>query len=235
MERTQLDLDFQALTGLNYTVSDLIANAQTDDEQQKVYDFIYWNIKQGRILEVPANAALVESIMGTIESLNKKSTIEDVTEDDEEKYTAEEAAAYNATLPGAKKAGDVKIEGQEAVLYTTETAAAYNATLDGAVKAGDVETPAIEEVLYTAEDEEVIAGTKQPGDVKIEGQEAVLYTEETAAAHNATLDGAVNVGDVETAAVPATTYTQEEADAYNATLNGAVKAGDPKPVQQNQP
>lgn len=230
----ELNKKFQQLTGLNFIdIEKIIADASDDEAQQKAYDFIHWNIKQGRILEMDKFAELADAIEEAISGLNKKSTVEDVTEEDEGKYTAAEAAAYNATLTGAVKAGDEKTPAQSEVLYTAETAAAYNATLDGAVSEGDVETPAIEEVLYTAEDEEVIAGTKQVGDVKIEGQEAVLYTAETAAAHNATLDGAVSEGDIEIAAIPATTYTQEEADAYNATLTGAVKAGDPKPAQTN--
>lgn len=71
-------------------------------------------------------------------------------------YTAEEAIAYNATLPGAMPVGDLTSE--QATTYnewaqgaggpggevktdniglTAEEAAAYNAHLDGAVKAGD--------------------------------------------------------------------------------------------------
>jgi len=79
---TQLDLNFQVLTGLNYTVSDMIKDASTDEEKQKAYNFITWNIKQGRILEVPDNAILVKSIMDEIKDLDIKSTIEDIIVED---------------------------------------------------------------------------------------------------------------------------------------------------------
>ena len=79
---TQLDLNFQALTGLNYTVSDMIKDASTAEEKQKVYDLITWNIKQGRILEVPDNAELVELIMNEIKDLDTKSTIVDIIVED---------------------------------------------------------------------------------------------------------------------------------------------------------
>ena len=75
-------------------------------------------------------------------------------------YTAETAAAYNATLPGALPVGDLTSE--QATTYngwraanhqdwpiksdkiglTEEEAAAYNADLEGAVKAGDPIKPA---------------------------------------------------------------------------------------------
>lgn len=76
-------------------------------------------------------------------------------------YTAETAAAYNATLPGAMPVGDLTSEQadtynawaqgvggpggtpkSDSVGLTEEEAAAYNAHLDGAVKAGDPIKPA---------------------------------------------------------------------------------------------
>ena len=54
-----------------------------------------------------------------------------------EKYSAEEAIAYNAQLPGAAKA--------QGNTLTAEEAASYNAKLKGAVKEGDsksAKTPA---------------------------------------------------------------------------------------------
>ena len=111
---TQLDKDFQALTGLRYTISQIVESASTPEEKQKAYDFISWNIKQGRIMEKATNKALAEAIMNEIKSLDQKSTIDDVVE--QETYTAEEAAAYNATLPGAIKEGD-EIDSNELVPY----------------------------------------------------------------------------------------------------------------------
>ena len=76
-----------------------------------------------------------------------------------EKYSAEEAIAHNAPLPGALQA-DVALTEEQARAYnakitgaaketgntlTAEEAASYNATLEGAVKADDskpVKTPA---------------------------------------------------------------------------------------------
>lgn len=76
-----------------------------------------------------------------------------------EKYSAEEAIAHNAQLPGALQAGKALTQ-EEAGAYnakiagaakaagntlTAEEAASYNATLEGAVKAGDskpAKTPA---------------------------------------------------------------------------------------------
>ena len=111
---TQLDRDFQALTGLRYNVSQLVEGASTAEEKQKVYDYISWNIKKGRIMEKANNKALETAILNSIKNLNQNSTIDDVEE--QEVYTAEEAAAYNATLPGAIKAGD-EIDSDEIVPY----------------------------------------------------------------------------------------------------------------------
>lgn len=77
-------------------------------------------------------------------------------------YTAETAAAYNATLPGAMPVGDLTeaqaetynawwsqqpggVNGtakSDSIGLTAEEAAAYNAHLEGAVKAGDPIKPA---------------------------------------------------------------------------------------------
>ena len=108
----QLDKDFQALTGLRYDISQLVEGASTAEEKQKVYNFISWNIKKGRIMEKANNKALETAILDSIKSLNQNSTIDDVVET----YTAEEAAAYNATLPGAIKEGD-EMDSNEIVPY----------------------------------------------------------------------------------------------------------------------
>jgi hypothetical protein len=61
------------------------------------------------------------------------------------KYTAEQAAAYNATLTGAVKAGDS--DGNSGT-YTESTAATHNATLTGAVDTDDVNPNALSIVAH---------------------------------------------------------------------------------------
>lgn len=99
---------------------------------------------------------------------NKKSQVskpEEVTE----KYSAEEAIAHNAQLPGALQVGvaltqeqasayNAKITGGAAKVegntLTAEEAASYNATLKDAVKAGDrkpAKTPAEQTPAESAE------------------------------------------------------------------------------------
>jgi hypothetical protein len=92
-------------------------------------------------------------------------------------YTAVEAAAYNATLPGAKQAGDVQtpaVAAQDAVLY---------ADVDEYNDAKGTELTA--EQFGALDEEDKI---KTPA---VAAQEEVLYTAETAAAYNATLPGAI--------------------------------------------
>ena len=103
-----------------------------------------------------------------------------------------------------------------ATYYTAAEADAHNATLDDAVDEDDVEIPAQyalttdEEVdngkTYYTEDGGVYTEVENPTDEDIEDyyeliSAAVNYTAESAAAHNATLPGAVHEGDVNDAAV----------------------------------
>lgn len=122
--------------------------------------------------------------------------------------TEEEAKAINASLSGAVSAGDEAVPAKN---YTEESAAAYNETLTGAVKAGYVittgnvtaaaafSTPMIltaGQKFTAAQAKEYnsnLEGAKTTSDVEFS---AVLYTEETAAAYNATLPGAVKAGSV---------------------------------------
>jgi hypothetical protein len=93
-------------------------------------------------------------------------------------YTAVEAAAYNATLEGAKQAGDVQtpaVAAQDAVLY---------ADVDEYNDAKGTELTA--EQFGALDEEDKI---KTPA---VAAQEEVLYTAETAAAYNATLPEAVS-------------------------------------------
>ena len=164
-----------------------------------------------------------------------------------ETYTAEEAAAYNAQLPGAVKAGDVQtpaVEGQEAVeaknaVYSFEsfnneekevkygegTVEVIELREDGAtVKVIENESTDPNAADFTNLEFNVNSldetatlqlfsteGLAQPiwvtfekvsdaveGQEAIAAQDAVLYTEETAAAYNAELEGAVKEGDPKT-------------------------------------
>lgn len=133
----------------------------------------------------------------------------------EEKYTAEEALAYNAALDGAVKEGDPKPSPGN---YTADEAKEYNATLPGAVKEGD-DKP--EDDTYTAEEAAThnasLSGAVKEGDAK---PSPGNYTADEAAVYNANLPGAVSTSTTKK------TYTADDASAYNATLDGAVKAGD---------
>jgi hypothetical protein len=115
------------------------------------------------------------------------------TEETPEVYTAETAAAYNATLPGAKTTSDWKVEpveavegveAQEAVLY--EDADEYN-TAKG--------TELTDEQFEALDEAEKIKTPAVEGVEAVEAVEGVHYTQEEADAYNATLDGAVKAGD----------------------------------------
>ena len=95
-------------------------------------------------------------------------------------YTEATAAAYNATLGGAKHAGDVQTAGSAAVPYT-----------------GFEEYNEINETTLTEEQYEALSEEEK---IKTPAVPEVLYTEATAAAYNATLGGAKHAGDVKVAA-----------------------------------
>lgn len=153
-------------------------------------------------------------------------------------WTEADANTYNATLNGAWHEGDN-------IYYTAEEAKAYNAALDGAVKAGD-SYPAAEPEYYSFEEwkqknpdlassfswmsendywNNYVPNLDWNGGsvIKTAGHDAGTYTDETAAAYNATLSGAVSTSTIRIANV-----TAAQAIEHNATLSGAVKAGDPK-------
>ena len=96
-----------------------------------------------------------------------------------------EAAAYNATLTGAKKKGD-KLDKTQA--------AAYNATLTGAKKTGD-KLDKTQAATYNA----ALPGAKAKGNT---------VTPEQAATYNAALTGAISPGD-------SVNPTEAQANAYN--------------------
>ena len=159
-----------------------------------------------------------------------------------ETYTAEEAAAYNAKLPGAVKEGDLTGEDQQN--YTAEEAAAYNAELPGAVEEEDLkekkrnytEAEVLEHnyALEGAVGQNVViteemATAYENAYGEDDDYEALVanakFTKEQAEKYNATLAGAWTTEMIK----PATHYTAEEAAAYNATLTGAVTTDDVNP------
>lgn len=153
-------------------------------------------------------------------------------------YTEADANAYNATLPGAIHAGDVKatFTEEEAIeingalsgavaegdnhSYTDTEAAAYNAALPGAVKKGDVKTPAQEAVEYDSYEEFITSKTNYAWMTQAEYEQALAdakaYPQDTWRNYIYKI-----------APSEAVYYTNEdEVKQYNQTLEGAVKPGD---------
>lgn len=242
---TQLDKDFQALTGLRYTISQIVESASTPEEKQKAYDFISWNIKQGRIMEKATNKALAEAIMNEIKSLDQKSTIDDVVE--QETYTAEEAAAYNLTLEGALAYGAVKTPAVEAVeaqpaIYSF---ASFGVDNDAAYGTGTVKVIS-QDLQENATTIEVLtnepAGNTTPEEAAqfVGKQYIVQATElEVNKHYNLYSDTGLQTPiyvtvELVSEAVEAVEaqeevlYTNEEVDAHNAQLPGAKHEGDDK-------
>ena len=112
-----------------------------------------------------------------------------------------QAAAYNATLTGAKKTGD-KLDKTQA--------ATYNAALPGAKAEGNTVTP-----------EQAAAYNAALPDAKAEGN---TVTPEQAATYNAALTGAISPGDT-------VEPTEAQANAYNnIVLPEEIEKKMPKPV-----
>ena len=211
----ELSDKFSKFTGIRKDIGALIEGASTNDEKKKVYDHLMWHLRRGRILERPWDKELFEAIVPALqEELGiESSVIEDVTE--EETYTAEEAAAYNAQLPGAKTTDDWKVEPVEGVQYTEEEVLEANAALEGALEAG-VALTAEQATAYNI----AVTGAEKEADDELTAEEAAMY--------NANLEGAISTEDYKVEPVEGVKYTQEEADAYNAELDGAKHAGDAK-------
>lgn len=94
---------FLALTGITYLtddIEDLIDQIEDDEAKETFIDKLAWHIAGG----------------AGMEELNDTSEPSDEGEPTVETYTAEEAAAYNATLPGAIAEGD-EIDSNEIVPY----------------------------------------------------------------------------------------------------------------------
>ena len=141
-----------------------------------------------------------------------------VTEEQQEEqqtYSAAEAAAYNAQLEGAVSTDDYKVEPVEGVHYTEEEVLEANAALEGALEAGE---PLTEE--QAAAYNIAVPGASKEAEEELTAEEAAMY--------NAHLEGAISTEDYKVEPVEGVKYTQEEADAYNAELDGAVKEGDSK-------
>lgn len=84
---------------------------------------------------------------------DEKNKAPQVSKPEEEKYSAEEAIAYNAQLPGALQAG---------VALTQEQARAYNAKITGAAKEKDNTLTAEEAASYNA----TLKNAVTEGDIK---------------------------------------------------------------------
>ena len=203
---TTLTDKYLALTGITQlaggkTIEQLF-EAADNEEKEIIAGKLAWCIPGGKG-------------MGGEDALKPKSEVDAETS---ETYTAEEAAAYNAQLPGAKTTNDWKVEPVEGVQYTEEEVLEANATLEGALEAG-VALTAEQATAYNI----AVTGAEKEADNEL--------TAEEAAAYNANLEGAISTEDYKVEPVEGVKYTQEEADAYNAQLTGAVKEGDAKPEQ----
>ena len=139
----------------------------------------------------------------TAEPAVKAKSVNEAGTQETTKVTPDEAraAAYNATLTGAKKTGDK--------LNKTQ-AAAYNAALTGAKSEGNTVTPE-EAAAYNA----ALPGAKTKGNT---------VTPEQATAYNAALPGAISPGDN-------VNPTEAQANAYNnVVLPEEIEKQMPKPV-----
>lgn len=64
---TELDKKYQQLTGLNYSISDLISNV-SDEDKEKLYNKLEWDIPAGLIRDIPERKALFDSVIAEIQS-----------------------------------------------------------------------------------------------------------------------------------------------------------------------
>ena len=190
MTSQQLDEKYSQLTGIRTAVSELIEAASTAEEKKKTYDHLMWHIKNGLIRGVDGIKELVNEVLPALAAALEQPSTAEPSEEDESKYTAEEAAAYNLQLDSALQYGAIKtpaveaVEAQDAVLY--EDAEEYNAAKG---------TELTEEQFEELDEEEKI---KTPAVEAVEAQDAIPYTNEEVDAYNATLPGAVHAGDTKT-------------------------------------
>lgn len=244
MTLEQLNEMYSQYTGLRIDIASLIDGAE---DKEKVYKHLMWHLRKGRITERPADQEILEELVPALqEALEIEPEGEPSEIDIEETYTAEEAAAYNAQLPGAVKAGDVQtpaVEGQEAVeaknaVYSFES---FN-NEEKEVKYGEGTVEVIElredgatvKVLENqSTDPNAADFTNLEFNVNSLDETATLQlfsTEGLAQPIWVTFEKVSDAveGQEAIAAQDAVLYTEETADAYNATLDGAVKEGDKK-------
>ena len=211
---SELSKKFSKLTGLNYDIDNLINNATTAEQKKVLYDKLMWDIKNGLIRGVDGIKELVQFVLPKLaEALSQPSTAE-VVESDPTKYTKDEADSYNMqhnpdSWPYNKQ---IKPSKEECNAYNQEHFENYGQEAGPWAYDTQIKTPAVSEELYT---------------------------EESAAAYNATLIGALQanvalqaeqVEAYNTAITGASkaegdTLTTEEATLYNSTLEGAVEVG----------
>lgn len=163
-------------------------------------------------------------------------------------YTAAEADEYNATLTGAQTADSLNaaLTGavQEGETFNQATADQHYAYLQGALTPDRINPQGnITEAVffgYNRDNADRLGCTLPNGTNAnpLTAEQAANFnahlvgaenTAAEAAAHNATLEGAVQEGDVKE------TYTAEEASEYNSTLPGAVHVPAPTPTPTSEP
>lgn len=237
----ELSDKFSKFTGIRKDIGALIEGASTKEEKQKVYEHLMWHLRRGRILERPWDKALFEAIVPALqEKLNIESSVVEEVEE-QETYTAEEATAYNAQLPGAKTTDDWKVEPVEAqeaqpAIYSFESYDSEEKT----TKYGEGKVKVIEMRAGGATVEVIENESTDPNAEDFVGQQFNIATGLATDApiqlytlQNEPVDIWVVVS-LESKAVEAVEavegvkYTQEEVDAYNAQLDGAKHAGDAK-------
>ena len=243
----ELSDKFSKFTGIHKDIGALIEGASTNDEKKKVYDHLMWHLRRGRILERPWDKALFEAIVPALqEKLNIESSVVEEIEE-QETYTAEEAAAYNLTLEGALAYGAVKTPAVEAVeakpaiysfsSFSTNDDAPFGTGTVKVISQDLNENATTVEVLTnepagntTAEEAAEFVGKQY--DVHAteleDNKHYNLYSE-----YGLEIPIYVTVELVSEAveaveAQEAVLYTNEEVDAYNAELDGAKHAGDAK-------
>ena len=94
----QLDQNWQALTGLNYTISDIIENADAS-EKSKLYEKLMWDIKAGVIMTTEENQALYEAIDTELRASLLTGEIEEIEEDNQNPSTPTDPDPSNPTDP----------------------------------------------------------------------------------------------------------------------------------------
>jgi len=236
----ELNDKFSKFTGIRSDIGELIEEASTNEEKQKVYDHLMWHLRRGRILERPWDKALFEAIVPALqEKLNIESSVVEEVEE-KEVYTAEEAAAYNLTLDGALQYGAIKTPAVEAVeaqnaIYGFESYDSEEKTTkygEGTVEVTELRQDGATVKVLTNTDlgNSGVDFVGQSFNVNSLDETAVLQLFSTQGLAQPIWVTVEKQSDAVEAveAQDAVPYTNEEVDAYNAQLTGAKKAGDEK-------